>query len=282
MSVRSVRSVLCLSAVLTIAACNPPASDAGSRDGTKATTAAVSATTASAMETPATMSATTGGAMSGTAATTGTAGSATMTTPADAKKGNLLGLERPAYDKTNANWKFGVQAPKPAVGNFDPKKDYFATLHTTMGDITVKFYPEVAPKHVTAFINVSEIGYYDDVPFHRIIPGFMAQGGDPAGHGGGGPAYTVPAEFNVRKHVRGTLSAARKGNDINSAGSQFFLMFAPNRGLDGQYTVYGEIVSGLDTLDKLEKIGNPDPRANGKVTQIEKIKSVDVFTKPKA
>lgn len=273
----SVRTVLCVTATLTIAACNPPA-DRGAAGGATATSAAMTATPASTATADGAMTAGTSGAA---AATTGTAGSATMTAPAEAK-GNILGLERPAYDKKNPNWKFGVLAPKPAAGNFDPKKDYFATIKTTVGDVTVKFYPEVAPKHVTAFINLSEIGYYDDVPFHRVIPGFMAQGGDPAGHGGGGPAYTVPAEFNVRKHVRGTLSAARKGNDINSAGSQFFLMFAPNRGLDGQYSVYGEVVSGLETLDKLEKGGNPDPRANGKVERPEKIKTVDVFTKPKS
>ena len=188
--------------------------------------------------------------------------------------GNLLNLQRPAYDKTKPGWKTGVSMP--AKASFDAKLDYFVTLHTTFGDITLKFFPDVAPQHVTSFINLAEIGFYDDVPFHRIIPGFMMQGGDPLGQGTGGPAYKMKSEFNAKPHVRGTLSAART-NDPNSAGSQFFICFKTASFLDRQYTVFGETVAGLDVVDKFEKIGTE----SGRPTQTAKITSAEAFTKPK-
>ena len=188
---------------------------------------------------------------------------------------NILGITRPTYDKSQRNWQAGVQMPKKAT--FDAKKDYFAKLHTTLGDITLKFYPEVAPQHVTSFINLSEIGYYDNVAFHRIIPGFMMQGGDPTGSGSGGPGYKMKAEFNSRKHVRGTLSAARTP-DPDSAGSQFYICFKDASFLNNEYTVFGEAVEGLDVVDQFEKLGSPGA---GTPKKLEKITSVEVFTKDK-
>jgi cyclophilin family peptidyl-prolyl cis-trans isomerase len=187
---------------------------------------------------------------------------------------NILNLTRPAIDKSKSGWKTGVTMPKQAT--FDAKLDYFVTLHTTFGDITVKLFPDVAPQHVTSFINLAELGFYDDVPFHRIIPGFMMQGGDPLGSGTGGPAYKMKAEFNAKPHVRGTLSAART-NDPNTAGSQFFICFKTSSFLDRQYTVFGEVASGLDVVDKFEKIGSE----SGRPSQTAKITSAEVFTKPK-
>ncbi len=188
---------------------------------------------------------------------------------------NILNLQRPDYDKTQRGWQANVQLPKKAT--FDSKKDYFATLHTSLGDITLKFYPDVAPQHVTSFINLSELGYYDNVAFHRIIPGFMMQGGDPTGSGSGGPAYKMKQEFNSRKHIRGTLSAARTP-DPDSAGSQFYICFKDASFLNNEYTVFGEVTSGLDVVDKFEKLGTPGA---GKPTKLEKIVSVDVFLKDK-
>jgi peptidyl-prolyl cis-trans isomerase B (cyclophilin B) len=132
-----------------------------------------------------------------------------------------------------------------------------AVLHTNLGDIVLKFHPEKAPGHVENFKKLVREGFYDGTKFHRVIPGFMIQGGDPNTktgerhtHGTGGPGYQIKAEFNDTKHVKGILSAARS-SDPNSAGSQFFLMVARSPHLDGQYTAYGEVVEGIEVVDKI-------------------------------
>jgi peptidylprolyl isomerase/peptidyl-prolyl cis-trans isomerase B (cyclophilin B) len=122
------------------------------------------------------------------------------------------------------------------------------------GEIRVELYPEDAPKTVESFVALSKKGFYDGLTFHRVIPGFVAQGGDPKGDGTGGPGYTLKAEFNSRKHVRGTLAMAR-AQSPDSAGSQFYICFAPQPSLDGQYTVFGQVVSGMEVVDRI-KIGD--------------------------
>jgi len=156
-----------------------------------------------------------------------------------------------------------------------------AIIRTNLGDITLKFFPEVAPNHVNNFIELAKKGFYDTTIFHRVIPGFMIQGGDPnsknhdkSGHGMGGPGYTVKAEFNDKPHKRGTLSAARAASP-DSAGSQFFICVADSRFLDRQYTVFGEVVSGMDVVDKIvsqprDMRDNPDERIEMTVKIIEK------------
>ncbi len=127
-----------------------------------------------------------------------------------------------------------------------------------LGDIELELFPEVAPKHVKNFDSLVSIKFFDGCAFHRVIPGFMIQGGDPNSKdkpknmwGFGDPSQTrVPAEFNSIKHERGILSAARS-NDPNSATSQFFIMVASAPHLDGQYTAYGKVVSGMDVVDKI-------------------------------
>lgn len=130
-------------------------------------------------------------------------------------------------------------------------------LHTNLGDIIVGFLEDKAPKHVESFKKLARDGFYDGTRFHRVIPGFMIQGGDPnskspnrSTHGTGGPGYKVPAEFNDTLHERGILSAARS-SDPNSAGSQFFLMVAYNSHLDGQYSAFGKVLEGMDVVDKI-------------------------------
>lgn len=132
-----------------------------------------------------------------------------------------------------------------------------AILNTNHGRIVLKFFPDHAPKHVEAFQKLVVDGFYDGVRFHRVIPGFMIQGGDPNSkspdrtrHGSGGPGYTLPSEFNEIKHTPGILSAART-SDPNSAGSQFFLMHEKSSHLDGQYTVYGQVVDGMDIVETI-------------------------------
>src|SRR3954464_12592949 len=127
----------------------------------------------------------------------------------------------------------------PADQKIDASKKYTATIETDAGTMTAELYPKIAPQTVNAFVFLARDGFYEGVIFHRVIPGFMIQGGDPSGTGTGGPGYKLKAEFNKRKHTRGVLSAARS-NDPNSAGSQFFLMHADSPHLDGQYTAYGQ------------------------------------------
>ena len=138
----------------------------------------------------------------------------------------------------------------PPPMTIDPTKTYTATIDTTAGSIDVEFYPQDAPQHVNSFLFLAREGFYDGAIFHRVIPGFMIQGGDPTGTGTGGPGYKLKAEFNKRKHTRGVLSMART-NDPNSAGSQFFLMHADSPFLDNQYTVFGKATSGLEVIDTI-------------------------------
>ena len=156
-----------------------------------------------------------------------------------------------------------------------------AIIETKFGNIELKFFPDVAPNHVNNFIELAKKGFYDGTIFHRVIPGFMIQGGDPnskdpdrSKHGMGGPGYMVKAEFNEKPHKRGTLSMARAANP-DSAGSQFFICVADSFFLDRQYTVFGEVVSGMDVADKIvsqqrDKRDNPLERVEMKVKVLEK------------
>lgn len=155
-----------------------------------------------------------------------------------------------------------------------------AVIETKFGNIELKFFPDVAPGHVNNFIELAKKGFYDGT-IHRVIPGFMIQGGDPnskdpdkSKHGMGGPGYTIKAEFNEKPHKKGTLSMARAAHP-DSAGSQFFICVADAPFLDRQYTVFGEVVSGMDVADKIvnqsrDKSDNPLERVEMKVKVIEK------------
>jgi len=133
-----------------------------------------------------------------------------------------------------------------------------AVIKTSAGEMVVEFWPDVAPKTVENFITLSKKGYYDGTAFHRIIKGFMIQGGDPntkypsksASYGTGGPGYSIKAEFNERKHVKGVLSMARS-SDPDSAGSQFFICLGDASFLDRQYTAFGKLIKGEDVLEAL-------------------------------
>ena len=156
-----------------------------------------------------------------------------------------------------------------------------AVIETKFGNIELKFFPDVAPNHVNNFIELAKKGFYDGTTFHRVIPGFMIQGGDPLSrdpdksmHGMGGPGYTVKAEFNDKPHKRGTLSMARSANP-DSAGSQFFICVADAPFLNRQYTVFGEVVSGMDVADKIvnqprDQRDNPLEKVEMKIKVIEK------------
>ena len=127
------------------------------------------------------------------------------------------------------------------------------------GVITLELYPQVAPISVNNFISLANKGFYDGLIFHRVISGFMIQGGDPKGNGTGGPGYTIKGEFaangvdNPIKHVRGVISMARAA-DPDSAGSQFFIMHADADYLDGQYAAFGHVVEGMDVVDEIASV----------------------------
>ena len=158
--------------------------------------------------------------------------------------------------------------------------DTKAVIETKFGNIEIKFFPDVAPNHVNNFIELAKKGFYDGTTFHRVIPGFMIQGGDPnskspdkAKHGMGGPGYTVKAEFNNKPHKRGILSMARAANP-DSAGSQFFICVKDAPSLDRQYTVFGEVESGMEAVDKIvsqprDASDNPNERTEMKVKIVE-------------
>jgi cyclophilin family peptidyl-prolyl cis-trans isomerase len=145
-----------------------------------------------------------------------------------------------------------------------------ARINTTAGEIVVRFFPETAPNHVKNFCDLASKGFYNGVIFHRVIPGFMIQGGCPDGTGMGGPGYTIDSEFSKRPHKRGILSAART-SDPNSAGSQFFLMHADSPFLDEQYSVFGEIVTGIEVVDTIvnaPKGANDRPKSPTTMTTV--------------
>jgi peptidyl-prolyl cis-trans isomerase B (cyclophilin B) len=146
-----------------------------------------------------------------------------------------------------------------------PDKE-IATIKTTEGDMVVEFWPDVAPKTVENFKALARKGYFDGTCFHRVIKGFMIQGGDPqtkdpakeSAWGTGGPGYTIKAEFNDRSHTRGVLSMARS-NDPHSAGSQFFICHGNANFLDRQYTAFGKLIQGDDVLEKIATTPTQQP-----------------------
>jgi cyclophilin family peptidyl-prolyl cis-trans isomerase len=137
---------------------------------------------------------------------------------------------------------------------------------TSQGDVLIELYEDEAPNTVANFISLVEKKYYDGIIFHRVIDGFMAQGGDPTGTGTGGPGYAIPCECykpEARKHQRGTLSMAHAGRD--TGGSQFFLTFVATPHLDGKHTVFGQVIQGMENVDKLKR---RDPRVGGDADKI--------------
>lgn len=176
-------------------------------------------------------------------------------------------------DKKNAAWKTLVKQP-PAV-KFTANKSYFWNMKTNLGSIKVKFRPDLAPTHVGSFMYLTMLGFYDGVKFHRVIPGFMAQGGCPQGTGRGGPGYRLELETNAKlKHSRRGIVSTARTQAPRSDGSQFFMMFGPAAHLDpkgsegnlqGGYSVFGEIVDGIKVLDEMEKRGSKSGATSEKI-----------------
>lgn len=159
-----------------------------------------------------------------------------------------------------------MQTPKsesvPAATEKKPAK--YAVISVKSGDVSfgkikIELYRKEAPKTCENFVKLTEQGFYNGLIFHRVIPGFVVQGGDPLGNGTGGPGYTVPAEISLNlKHIRGAVATARQGDQVNptkaSSGSQFYICHAPTPNLDGNYTIFGMVVEGLDVVDKIAAV----------------------------
>jgi len=151
-------------------------------------------------------------------------------------------------------------AAVPSAAFAQPAMDQQNTVYLQLksGRVEITLFPDLAPKHVERVKLLCREKFYDNTPFHRVIDGFMAQGGDPKGTGAGGSKYPdLSAEFTNKRHfLRGTVGAART-SDPNSANSQFFIMFAPARGLDGQYTIWGQVVKGMEFVDAIKRGEGP-------------------------
>ena len=162
-------------------------------------------------------------------------------------------IEKQGIDTDKRGWR--TKLPKPPQVEFDAGKTYFWNLQTNKGNIKVRLLPDVAPMHASSTIYLTRLGFYDGLNFHRVIPGFMAQGGCPLGSGTGGPGYTYDGECTpaVRHDKPGLLSMANAGPGTD--GSQFFLTFVETSWLDGKHTIFGEVVEGMDTVQILESKG---------------------------
>jgi peptidyl-prolyl cis-trans isomerase B (cyclophilin B) len=213
--------------------------------------------------------------------------------------GWTLGASLMVLSLAGADEKKDVSAePKKSEAAANPNTNEVAVIKTSVGEMVAEFWPDVAPKTVENFKKLAREGFYDGTAFHRIIKGFMIQGGDPKTkdvakedqYGTGDPGYKIPAEFSDRKHVRGVLSMARSGDPLeqtgamprpefaNSAGSQFFVMLAPSPHLDKRYTAFGKIIKGEDVLMKIGDTPTTRGRdgANSKPRQRVEIESIKI------
>ena len=164
-----------------------------------------------------------------------------------------------SLDRDTAGWR--TRVPQPPTVAFPPDVEYFWMLTTNHGPIKIKLRPDWAPKHIASTIYLTDMGFYDGLSFHRVIPGFMAQGGDPVGDGTGGPAFRMTAEIHPKaKHDRRGSVATARTPAPNSDGSQFYITFGPTPSLDGGYTVFGSVVEGDETLAALEQRGSRSGR----------------------
>jgi len=200
--------------------------------------------------------------------------SASATKSSPAKDKTLMQIDdmiaKAKVDKSKSDWR--TTLPKPAVATFDPAHKYICKMVTTKGTIRIQFLPAVAPMHVTNFIYLTRLGFYDGLTFHRIIPGFMAQGGCPLGTGTGGPGYQFDGEFdaNTKHDTGGYLSMANAGPGTD--GSQFFLTFVPTPWLNGKHSIFGKVIEGQETLKALEAVGTQ----GGKPTETVRMDKVTI------
>ena len=173
----------------------------------------------------------------------------------DDEDGETVRDSTPAATQEATQTPLATQVSAPPM-TIDVEKTYFASIETEKGTIRIQLFPDIAPETVNSFVFLAREGFYDGLTFHRVIPGFVAQGGDPTGAGGGGPGYTIPDEFGDRPFKEGSVGMAKKQLP-NSGGSQFFICLKPQEGspdcapLTGSYTLFGEVVEGMDVAESL-------------------------------
>jgi peptidylprolyl isomerase len=177
-------------------------------------------------------------------------------------------IKEQAINKEDQAWKMSLKQPEMLT--FTKGKDYFWELETNQGPLTIKLFTDSAPMHVSSTIYLTQLGFYDNTIFHRVIPGFMAQGGDPTGTGRGYPGYKYEGEFDgtTSHNEAGILSMANAGPGTD--GSQFFITFKPTLFLDGKHTIFGKVVNGLETtLPKIEELGSRSGRTSDNVSIVK-------------
>jgi peptidyl-prolyl cis-trans isomerase B (cyclophilin B) len=169
-----------------------------------------------------------------------------------------------AIDSSAPGWKERLQKPPMVV--FSKDKTYYWNMETSQGNIKIKLLPEAAPMHVSSTIYLTQLGFYDNTIFHRVIKQFMAQGGDPTGTGRGGPGYRYKGEFEsgLKHDKKGLLSMANSGPGTDA--SQFFLTFVPTPHLNGKHTIFGEVVEGMATVSKIESHGSRSGKTDTRLT----------------
>jgi peptidyl-prolyl cis-trans isomerase B (cyclophilin B) len=209
-----------------------------------------------------------GAGSGGTTGGAGTGGAGTSAPPSASADPAIAAIQAQivaaGIDKSKAGWRTSL--PRPTAVTFTPNKSYRWKLVTSKGELLLQLLPDAAPMHVTSTIYLTLLGFYDTLTFHRIINGFMAQGGDPLGTGSGTPGYAYGLEVSaaVKHDARGVLSMANAG--ANTEGSQFFVTFGANDSLDGKYSVFGKLLSGMETLAAIEATGTPGGKPTALVT----------------
>ena len=166
-------------------------------------------------------------------------------------------IAKAAIDRSSPDWR--TRVPRPTAITFAPGESWRARMATNKGDVLIRLLPDVAPMHVTSFAYLARLGFYDGLVFHRVIASFMIQGGDPLGNGTGGPGYKFGDEFHpkLRHDKPGILSMANSGP--NSNGSQFFITLVPTPWLDNKHSVFGEVIEGMDVVNKIGKTATSKP-----------------------
>lgn len=194
--------------------------------------------------------------------------------------------EKKVYKENLLNIDYDVAGNEAELSSYDTENPVVAMYIENYGSVVMELYPDVAPNTVNNFISLVKSGFYDNNTFHRLVPGFVLQGGDPDGTGTGGPGYSIKGEFsnngftNNLKHTKGVVSMARS-SDNDSAGSQFFIMLGTSTYLDGDYAAFGKVIDGMDNIEKIESSEEVTSEATGKLKNNLTIKKVIIDLKGK-
>ena len=184
------------------------------------------------------------------------------------------------------NINYDIEGNEAKLDDYDTENPVVAMYIENYGSVVMELYPDVAPNTVNNFISLVKSGFYDNNTFHRLVPGFVLQGGDPDGTGTGGPGYSIKGEFtnngfeNNLKHTKGVISMARS-NDKDSAGSQFFIMLGTSTYLDGDYAAFGKVIAGMDNVERIEKEEVVSNEATGQLRKNLTIKKAIIDLKGK-